>query len=289
MISIMIIGNGPAGISAGIYAKRTGLDVTIIGKDSGALKKAEKVENYYGFSEPIKGIDLVQNGINQAKRLGITLITEEVISIEFNEDYIIKTDKNEYVAKAVVLATGSPRQVPNISGIKEFEGKGVSYCAVCDAFFYRGKNVAVLGCCDYAMNEARELLNIANSVTIITDGAIPKGNIPKEAKVIEKEVSKVNGDMIVQSVTFKDGTELKIDGLFIAYGVAGSSEFARKLGVLMENNRIIVDENMETNLPGLFAAGDCIGGIYQIAKAVYDGSIAGMSSSKYVRRISTVK
>jgi len=91
----MIIGNGPAGISAGIYAKRTGLDVTIIGKDSGALKKADKVENYYGFSEPIKGVDLVQNGINQAKRLGITIINEEVISIEFNEDYIIKTDKNE--------------------------------------------------------------------------------------------------------------------------------------------------------------------------------------------------
>lgn len=289
MISIMIIGNGPAGISAGIYAKRTGLDVTIIGKDSGALQKADKVENYYGFSEPIKGVDLVLNGIKQAKRLGITIINEEVISIEFNEDYIIKTDKNEYMAKAVVLATGSPRQVPKIAGIKEYEGKGVSYCAVCDAFFYKGKNVAVLGCCDYAMNEARELLNVANSVTIITDGVLPKGNIPKEAKVIEKQVARIQGDIVVQSVIFKDDSELKIDGLFIAYGVAGSSEFALKLGVLMENNRIIVNENMETNLPGLFAAGDCIGGIYQIAKAVYDGSRAGMASSKYVRLISTVK
>jgi len=285
----MIIGNGPAGISAGIYAKRTGLDVTIIGKDSGALQKADKVENYYGFSEPIKGVDLVLNGIKQAKRLGITIINEEVISIEFNEDYIIKTDKNEYMAKAVVLATGSPRQVPKIAGIKEYEGKGVSYCAVCDAFFYKGKNVAVLGCCDYAMNEARELLNVANSVTIITDGVLPKGNIPKEAKVIEKQVARIQGDIVVQSVIFKDDSELKIDGLFIAYGVAGSSEFALKLGVLMENNRIIVNENMETNLPGLFAAGDCIGGIYQIAKAVYDGSRAGMASSKYVRLISTVK
>jgi len=285
----MIIGNGPAGISAGIYAKRTGLDVTIIGKDSGALQKADKVENYYGFSEPIKGVDLVLNGIKQAKRLGITIINEEVISIEFNEDYIIKTDKNEYMAKAVVLATGSPRQVPKIAGIKEYEGKGVSYCAVCDAFFYKGKNVAVLGCCDYAMNEARELLNVANSVTIITDGVLPKGNIPKEAKVIEKQVARIQGDIVVQSVIFKDDSELKIDGLFIAYGVAGSSEIALKLGVLMENNRIIVNENMETNLPGLFAAGDCIGGIYQIAKAVYDGSRAGMASSKYVRLISTVK
>ncbi|MEA5026518.1 MAG: NAD(P)/FAD-dependent oxidoreductase [Erysipelotrichaceae bacterium] len=289
MISVLIIGKGPAGISAAIYAKRTGLDVTIIGKDYGALQKADLVENYYGFIQPIKGTDLIENGIRQAERLGITVMNEEVVSITYNEDYIVKTDRNEYTAKSVIFATGSPRQVPNIKGIREFEGKGISYCAVCDSFFYRQKNVAVLGCCDYAMNEARELLNVAASVTILTNGMEPQGTIPSDAQIIRQKVAAISGNDHVEKVLFEDGTSLDTNGLFVAYGVAGSSDFARKLGIAMQNNKIIVDQAMATNLPGLFAAGDCVGGIYQIAKAVNDGSVAGMSASRYVRKLSVIK
>ncbi len=289
MISVLIIGKGPAGISAGIYAKRSGLDVTIIGKDNGALKNAHLVENYYGFVEPILGNELIENGIKQALRLGINVVDDEVLSIDYNEDYIVTTKKDTYIAKTVIMATGSPRQTPNIKGLKNYEGKGVSYCAVCDAFFYRGKDVVVLGCCDYAMHEARELVNVARSVNILTNNAEPSGLVPDEAKVITNEINEIVGDERVQKITFKDDTFIKTDGVFVAYGVAGSSDFAKKLGVITENNKIIVDEQMATNLPGLFAAGDCIGGVYQIAKAINDGSIAGLAASKYIKRLNIIK
>ncbi|MDD2592398.1 MAG: NAD(P)/FAD-dependent oxidoreductase [Erysipelotrichaceae bacterium] len=289
MVSVLIIGKGPAGISAGIYAKRSGLDVTIIGKDNGALKKAHLVENYYGFIEPILGNELIENGIKQAIRLGINVIDDEVLSIDYNEDYIVTTKNNTYIAKTIIMATGSPRQTPNIKGLKNFEGKGVSYCAVCDAFFYRGKDVVVLGCCDYAMHEAKELVNVARSVTILTNTAPPQGNVPDDAKIVTKEIAEVAGDEIVEKVIFKDGSCIKTDGVFVAYGVAGSSDFAKKLGVITENNKIVVDDQMRTNLPGLFAAGDCIGGVYQIAKAVNDGSIAGLAASKYIKKLNIIK
>lgn len=289
MVSVLIIGKGPAGISAGIYAKRSGLDVTIIGKDNGALKTAHLVENYYGFIEPILGNELIENGIKQAIRLGINVIDDEVLSIDYNEDYIVTTKNNTYIAKTIIMATGSPRQTPNIKGLKNFEGKGVSYCAVCDAFFYRGKDVVVLGCCDYAMHEAKELVNVARSVTILTNTAPPQGNVPDDAKIVTKEIAEVAGDEIVEKVIFKDGSCIKTDGVFVAYGVAGSSDFAKKLGVITENNKIVVDDQMRTNLPGLFAAGDCIGGVYQIAKAVNDGSIAGLAASKYIKKLNIIK
>lgn len=289
MVSVLIIGKGPAGISAGIYAKRSGLDVTIIGKDNGALKKAHLVENYYGFIEPILGNELIENGIKQAIRLGINVIDDEVLSIDYNEDYIVTTKNNTYIAKTIIMATGSPRQTPNIKGLKNFEGKGVSYCAVCDAFFYRGKDVVVLGCCDYAMHEAKELVNVARSVTILTNTAPPQGNVPDDAKIVTKEIAEVAGDEIVEKVIFKDGSCIKTDGVFVAYGVAGSSDFAKKLGVITENNKIVVDDQMRTDLPGLFAAGDCIGGVYQIAKAVNDGSIAGLAASKYIKKLNIIK
>ncbi len=289
MVSVLIIGKGPAGISAGIYAKRSGLDVTIIGKDNGALKKAHLVENYYGFIEPILGNELIENGIKQAIRLGINVTDDEVLSIDYNEDYIVTTKNNTYIAKTIIMATGSPRQTPNIKGLKNFEGKGVSYCAVCDAFFYRGKDVVVLGCCDYAMHEAKELVNVARSVTILTNTAPPQGNVPDDAKIVTKEIAEVAGDEIVEKVIFKDGSCIKTDGVFVAYGVAGSSDFAKKLGVITENNKIVVDDQMRTNLPGLFAAGDCIGGVYQIAKAVNDGSIAGLAASKYIKKLNIIK
>lgn len=289
MIDVLVIGKGPAGVSAGIYAKRAGLNTMIVAKDNGALKTAHMVENYYGFIEPISGNDLIDNGIRQAQRLGIKTVDTEVLTIDYNENYIVHTADEIYEAKSVILATGSPRQMPMIKGLKEFEGKGVSYCAVCDAFFYRNKDVAVLGCCDYAMHEASELIDIAKSVTIITNGVKPQGQIPEGAIIVENTIDAVIGDELVQKVIYKDGTSLAIDGLFIAYGVAGSTDFAKKMGVLVDNNKIIVDENMATNLPGLYAAGDCIGGIYQIAKAVNDGVIAGMSASKYVKKLNQIK
>lgn len=136
---------GRHGITASIYLKRSNYNVLVIGKDGGALEKTNKIDNYYGFSNTITGKELLEEGLKQAKRLGILLETDEVLSIEKDEYFIIETRNNDYKAKTVILATGTNRNTPKIKGIKELEGKGVSYCAVCDAFFYRNKEVAVLG------------------------------------------------------------------------------------------------------------------------------------------------
>lgn len=142
---VIIIGKGPAGITAGIYLKRANHKILIIGKDGGALEKTKAIDNYYGFSDTISGKDLLKQGLEQANRLGIPVQTDEVLGIEKGEDFVVETRNNTYHTKTVILATGTNRNAPKIKGIKELEGKGVSYCAICDAFFYRNKSVAVLG------------------------------------------------------------------------------------------------------------------------------------------------
>lgn len=285
MSDVIIIGNGPAGISAALYATRAGLETILIGKDSGALEKAEKIENYFGFSEPISGKNLIDNGVAQAKRLGAKILKSEVVGIGYNDKLTVTTTQDEYSADSVIIATGYQRKIPNIKGTKEFEGKGISYCAICDAFFYKGKDVAVFGCCEYALHEALELLPIAKSVTIITNGSKPIDNIPPEIKVITKEVVEFLGEDAISGVKFKDETSIEVSGVFVAIGIAGSSDLARKLGAQTEGNKIVVDENMSTNIPGLFAAGDCTGGMLQIAKAVYEGAQAGSEAVKYIRKL----
>lgn len=142
----------------------------------------------------------------------------------------------------------------------------------------------MLGCCDYALSEAMELLPIAKSVTMITNKAQLTAKIPKEIRVIETEITGFSGNEMLASVVFKDGTKLSVSGVFIAIGVAGSVDLAKKIGAMTENNKIIVDEKMATNIPGLYAAGDCTGGLLQIAKAVYQGAVAGTEAVKYLKK-----
>jgi thioredoxin reductase (NADPH) len=281
--SVIIIGNGPAGISAALYTTRAGIETIIIGKDHGALGKASEIENYYGFSQPISGKDLIQDGIKGAKRLGAKVISDEVVGISYFDKFVITTKENDYYADSVVIATGTSRSTPKIKGLKEFEGHGVSYCAVCDAFFYRGKDVAVLGDGEYALHEALELLPTSNSVTLLTNGKQPSTTIPDNIKVNTKIIDSLNGNNVIDSVVFHDGSSLAISGLFVAIGVAGSTDLAKKLGASTENNKILTDGNMATNVPGLFAAGDCTGGLLQISKAVYEGARAGTEVIQYLR------
>lgn len=283
MSNVIIIGNGPAGISTALYTTRAGIDTTIIGKDLGALGKASEIENYYGFSQPVSGKDLIKNGIEGAKRLGAKIISDEVLGITYSDKFVVVTKEKEYYTDSVVIATGTSRAVPKIKGLKEFEGHGVSYCAVCDAFFYRGKDVAVLGDGEYALHEALELLPTSNSVTLLTNGKQPSTFIPNKVKVNTSIIDSLKGDVVIDSVTFQDGSSLAVSGLFVAIGVAGSTDLAKKLGAATENNKILADENMATTIPGLFAAGDCTGGLLQISKAVYEGAIAGTEVIKYLR------
>ena len=280
MYDVIVIGSGPAGITAAIYAKRRSLSILVISKGMGALQKAEKIDNYYGFENGISGKELYVNGIKQAKNLGIDFIEDEVINIEYINQFTIETVNSKYEAKAVILATGVSRNVPNIKGIKEFEGKGVSYCAVCDSFFYKGKDVAVLGDGNYAIHEFETLKPIASSVTILTNGNAMVENRDSSIEVNSKKIREFRGDTKLEEVEFEDNTIQNLNGVFIAMGTASSSDLARKIGARIENNNIVVNENMETTVPGLFACGDCTGGLLQISKAVYEGAKAGLAVLK---------
>lgn len=283
MPNVIIIGNGPAGISTALYTTRAGINTMVIGKDHGALGKASEIENYYGFSQPISGKDLITDGMEGARRLGTEIISDEVVGISYNNKFTVITKEGEYEADSIVLATGTSRTAPKIKGLKEYEGHGVSYCAVCDAFFYRGKDVAVLGDGEYALHEALELLPTANSVTLLTNGKQPSATIPDKIRVNTGIIDSLKGNDVIDSVVFQDGSSLAVSGLFVAIGTAGSTDLAKKLGASTENNKILANENMATDIPGLFAAGDCTGGLLQISKAVYEGAKAGTEVIKYLR------
>ena len=149
---------------------RSNLKTLVIYNDKSSLEKTEKIENYYGFKNGIDGKELYNTGIEQAKNLGIEEKNEEVIKIEFDENgYTIVTSNNKYSSKVIILATGNKKNTPNIKGIKEFEGKGISYCAICDGFFYKGKEVVVIGSGNYAISETNDLINITKEITILTN------------------------------------------------------------------------------------------------------------------------
>ncbi len=287
MKKAIIIGSGPAGISAALYLQRSGkVQTVVISKGIGALAKAEKIENFYGFSEPISGRELHENGIEGAKRLGVQFIEEEVVSLSYNAEMhpIVSTTQQDHSADAVLIATGTSRKTVPIKGLKEHEGKGVSYCAVCDAFFFRKKPVCVIGNGEYAVHEAEVLASTSGSVTILTNGLKMASEVPESIAVIDKKIVSVNGEVTVESVQFEDGDTLEVKGVFVALGVAGSGELARKVGAETENGRIKVNEKMQTNLPGLYAAGDCTGGMLQVYKAVYDGATAGLAMLEYLKQ-----
>lgn len=295
MEKLIIIGAGPAGISAALYAARGNMEPLVINHGTGALEKAEKIENYYGLETPLSGKELFERGLQQAKDLGVRILETQVLGMGGFDTFEVQTTKGTFEAESVILATGSKRSTPQIPGIRELEGKGVSYCAVCDAFFYRGKEVAVLGNSDFALHEAEELANLASGVTIYTDGKEPDFSREHPIAVNTMKIQSIEGESHVEGirlqsdVTSQENGDMQAsfmpaDGVFVALGTAGSSEIARQMGAeLTEKGHIKVDEKMSSTIPGLFAAGDCTGGLLQVAKAVYEGCQAGISAIQYVR------
>ena len=160
---------------------------------------------------------------------GIDMISDEVLGITYDGEYTVETKRETHRAPCVILATGASRKTPRIEGLSGFEGKGVSYCAVCDAFFYRGKSVAVLGDGDYALHEASELLPVVGSVTLLTNGREPSAQFPEQIRVNKKEIAALRGDIVLESIAFRDGSTQPISGLFVALGVASSTDFARTM------------------------------------------------------------
>ena len=295
MENIVIIGAGPAGISAALYAARGNMNPLVINNGIGALEKAEKIENYYGLEQPLSGKELYERGISQAEALGVRILDAEVLGISGFDTFTVKTTAGDFDTVSVILATGGKRSAPKIPGLKEFEGRGVSYCAVCDAFFYRGKEVAVVGNGEFALHEAEELRNVTQDVTIYTDGKEPEFSREHPIAVNTMKIQAIEGDdkvsgLLMQSDTAAQDAEAPensfypADGVFVALGTAGSTEIARQMGAeITDKGNIKTDEEMATTIPGLFAAGDCTGGLLQVSKAVYEGSMAAVSAGKYVR------
>ena len=286
MAKVVIIGSGPAGVSAALYTARAGIDTTVLTRGPGALARAEGIENYYGVPGPILGAELERRGIEGAKAVGVQFVEAEAVGLTFTDKLTVETLSGDYPADAVILATGASRAAPPIPGLKALEGHGVGYCATCDAFFCRGKDVAVLGSGEYALHEASALLPLAKSVTLLTGGAPLTAEFPPEIALCTEKVEAILGEEAgkVTGVRLAGGRELPLDGVFVALGVAGSTALARKMGAEVDGNRIVVDEHMMTPVPGLFAAGDCTGGLLQVAKAVYEGAMAGNEAAKALRK-----
>ena len=284
MPNIVIIGSGPAGVSAALYAARAGVETTVLTKGSGALDRAELIQNYYGFAEPISGAELERRGIEGAKALGVQFVTTEAVGLTYMDKLTVETLAGDFPADAVILATGASRAAPHIPGLAGLEGHGVSYCATCDAFLYRGKDVAVLGSGEYALHEVQALLPVVKSITLLTNGSPLTASFPPEVTVCPEKVNAILGEERVRGVELSGGKTVALSGVFVALGVAGSTALARKLGAEVDGNHILVDEHMQTTLPGLYAAGVCTGGLLQVAKAVYEGALAGTEAAKALRK-----
>ena len=280
---VIIIGGGPAGVSAALYLARAGVRTTIIENGPGALAKAHKIDNYYGIAA--SGEKLYATGLEQAKALGVTVMQDEVLSVEYFDAFTLSLKKHaeQLTTPALLLATGTKNVTLNLPGLVQLEGKGISYCAVCDGFFFRKKNVAVLGSGAYALHEAEYLRHLAGNVTLLTNGA--SGELAQAAgfAVKTEKLAQLNGEAKLASISFADGSELAVDGLFIAMGTADSTDIARKLGAQINGRFIKIDADGKTNIPGLFAAGDCTGGLLQVSKAVHEGARAGLAALNFIR------
>ena len=284
MSDVIIVGSGPAGVSAALYAVRAGHNTRVISNGSGALGRTESIENYYGFEDVISGPELERRGIEGAKRLGVVFDSGEVFSVQMNAElgYDVEASCGSYKADAVILATGTSRKTPKIDGINDYIGRGVSWCAVCDAFAFRGREVAVLGNGEYALHEASVLAPLVSRLTLLTNGA----DLPDECEypADTRKIKAIEGEGRVERIVFDDGESIAVSGLFIAEGSAGAAELARKTGAMLEGSDIQVDENMRTTMPGLYACGDCTGPIYQISKAVWQGAAAALDMNVYLKK-----
>lgn len=290
-IDIAIVGGGPAGLSAAIYTARADQDTVVFERGDATVERVEKIDNYLGFPGGVSGTELLELGRRQAESFGADRRREEVLSIqETDERYAVETESDTYSAAGVILATGANFTTPDVDGLDDLEGKGVSYCVQCDAFFFRDEPVAVLGAQNLAAKEALLLLDYTDDVTILTDGAevemdprlrdrLDEEGVP----MVETEVERVEGDDSLERVVLSDGEELPLDGVFVAVGEASGSDLARQLGIPVDGAYLDVDEDLHTGVPRIYAAGDCTGGNRQVATAVGDGAEAAINLLEELR------
>ena len=293
---IVIVGAGPGGLTAGIYAGRQGTKNLILDKGlaGGIGREVPQMENYPGFDN-ISGLELVEKMKEQAIKNCDLHENENVSEIIKNDDeyrFTIKTDKDSYLSKTVILATGSSHRELNAKGEDEFKGKGVSYCATCDGFFFQGRDIIMVGGGNSALQEALYLNNLGANVTLVhrRDEFRAQKHLQNQIKeeginvIYNAVVEEIKGDMLVDSVVLKDTqtgelTELPICGIFISVGYIPHTELAEQLGVdLDESGHIIIDKEQKTNIDYVYAIGDVCVGLKQWVVACGEGAVAATSA-----------
>jgi len=309
MYDLIIIGGGPAGLTAGLYATRGGLKNVVLFEKAvlgGQITKSSEVENYPGVLESVSGLELMQNWPEQSCRFGLKIETKGVEGVIQNSDNTFKvTLENGEVVESIslIVATGGQPRKAGFSGEDEFYGRGVGTCATCDGFFYKGKEVAILGGGDTALEEAMFLANIANKVYVIHRRDTFKAAPPtvKRAKANEKiefildtEIKAVNGDkfgvtnLLLHNLKTKEDTTLDVPGVFVFVGYSVSNsilfgENGQSICAINDRGQIIVDLNMNTSIEGLYAAGDVrVNSDKQVVCAAGDGAIAANQAIEYV-------
>lgn len=291
---LVILGTGPAGLQAAIHAARTKVSVLVLGRDvKSSLWKAH-VENYCCMGG-VSGEELLKQGVEQAKSAGAEFRDSDVLKTEQGPDgFTIQTeDGGEILARTLIMAMGVSRNRLGVKGEKALLGKGVSYCVDCDANFYKGARVAVVGNESAAVSGALTLLFYAKEVHLIADNLTVSEQLKHQVEnsdVIlhtESKVAEILGDSEVTGIRMENGTELPVDGVFIETGAKGAVELAATLGVQLDMEKyqyIETDKNQQTNIPGIYAAGDICGPPWQMAKAVGEGCVAGLAAAKFAKK-----
>jgi thioredoxin reductase (NADPH) len=297
---VIIIGGGPAGLTAGLYTSRSRFNTLLIeiGLLGGQMTTTEVIENYPGFPQGINGDELSRLMEEQAKRFGLEVVSQEVVEVKLEgERKLVKTDESTYLCEALIICTGTEYRKLGIPGEKEFTGKGVSYCATCDGAFFKDSQIVVVGGGDSALTEALFLTKFAKELTIIHRRDVLRGtkiyqervlSNPKIKMLWNSVVQKIKGDSIVRSIVIKNVKTGEIDefnteGVFLFVGVSPRTQFLKNLITFDEAGYIVTDENCETSIKGIFAAGDCRKKLLrQIATAVGDGATAAFATEKYL-------
>ena len=287
MRKCVIIGAGPAGMNAALYLKRAGIEPIIIEKDvpGGEMLKTDKIENYLGF-ESISGGELALKMSIQLKDLGVNIIRDKIIKVRYDDKFIVECEKEQYVSDYVIVATGRTPRKLGLRGEEELTGKGISYCAVCDGAFYRGREVAVIGGGDAALTEALYLADLCSKVYVVVRHNLRASDVlqnrvkAKENIIVLKNVNvnELKYDDKLSNVILDDGKTLPVSGMFIAIGGMPELSFLNEIDLEMKNGYILTNDKMESNIKGLYAVGDVrYKDYYQIVTAVSDGAVAALA------------
>jgi thioredoxin reductase (NADPH) len=297
---VIIVGGGPAGLSAGIYTARARLSTLLIERAAigGQIVNAWLVENYPGFAVGISGVELTQSMHQQAAKFGMETLYDEVFGIEIDgKQKIIKTPQGDFISKAVIVAGGAERQKLGVPGEAEFTGKGVSYCATCDGAFFRDKTVAVIGGGNAAVTEALELTKFASKIVLVH-----RRNELRATKIMQERIKadsriqifwdtvvlEILGDKFVDKIKLRNvksgkESELAISGVFIAVGSQPATGYLKGVVTLDGVGAIVTNERLETSVAGIYAAGDIRrGSIRQVIGAAGDGAVAAVNAGKYI-------